>query len=156
MHSATFLAAFVTTATLTLANSVTFVSQDSTSRTIVFTPSHGHDEIPDLKVAGYAEETATFPDGWEGNWYAVPEGKEGLPGMLGEVAFGGYSGETYFDVSAIVNPDDNSGVKQMWPAVSKEPKSGCETFPCDTVYNQPDDVQTKSTKETDLICTLGG
>src|SRR5690606_1756886 len=107
-------------------------------------------------VAGYAEEKATFPDGWEGNWYAVCEGKEDSPGMLGEVAFGGYSGETYFDVSAIVNPDDNNGVKQLWPAESKEPKSGCETFPCDTVYINPDDVQTKSTKETDLICTLGG
>lgn len=156
MHSTTFLSAFLATATLTLANSVTFVSQDSTDRTIVFTPSHGHDEVSSIEVAGNGEEKATLPDDWEGNWYAVAKGKDDEPGMLGEVAFGGYGGDTYFDVSAIVNKDDNSGVKEIYPAESQDPKSGCKEFPCDNVYVESDDVQTKSTKETDLVCTLGG
>ena len=156
MHTASLLTTLLATATLTLANTVTFQSQDDTERTVIFTPSPGHDNIPDLQVAGNAEETAEFPQGWEGNWYSVSKGANEEPGMLGEVVFQAYGGHTYFDVSAIVNPNDHKGVKQMWPKESKSPKSGCEMFPCDTAYNAPNDVQTKSTSETDLVCTLGG
>lgn len=143
-------------ATPILANTVTFISQDSTARTIVFTPSEGSDELPDLSVEGHGEAVAEFPDGWVGNWISVSEGKNNVEGMLGEVTFQGWNGVTYFDVSAIVDAHDHVGVKQMWPKEAKKPISGCEVFPCDTAYYLPDDVQTQTTEETDLVCTLGG
>lgn len=143
-------------ATPILANTVTFKSQDSTARKIVFTPSAGNAELPDLDVAGNAEAVADFPKGWIGNWIAVCEGKDNTEGMLGEVTFQGWGGITYFDVSAIVDPNDHAGVKQMWPKEAEKPVSGCEVFPCDTAYYLPDDVQTQTTEEVDLVCTLGG
>lgn len=33
--------------------------------------------------------------------------------------------------------------------------SGCKVFPCNTAYYAPDDIQTASTTEVDLIVTLG-
>ncbi|SPN97670.1 related to dnase1 protein [Cephalotrichum gorgonifer] len=145
----------VSSATLALANSVTFISQDSTDRTIIFTANGGGEKLPDLEVAAGATETATFPDGWVGNWFSVSKGASSVPGMLGEVAFQGWNDLTYFDVSAIVNPLDHVGVKEMWPAESKTPTSGCKVFPCNNAYYLPDDIQTKTTTEVDLVCTLG-
>lgn len=156
MHSTSLLSALLATATLSLANTVTFRSQDSTPRTIVFTPSEGNEQKDDLKVAGNAEEQVDFPHGWVGNWHSVSEGEEKDSGMLGEVTFDGADGSTWYDVSAIDDPDDHVGVKQLWPDGSEDQASGCKTFPCDTVYVNPDDVQTMSTDVSDLVCTLGG
>lgn len=75
--------------------------------------------------------------------------------MLGEVRWDGFSGENYFDVSAIVNPNDHDGVKMLYPKSSKTPLSGCQTFPCSNAYNLPDDIQTLSTPETELECLIG-
>jgi len=138
------------------ANTVTFISQDSTHRTIVFTPNAGYPTLPDVNVEGHATVTAEFPQGWIGNWYSVSDGSSRIPGMLGEVAFQGWNGLTYFDVSAIVNANDHVGVKELWPKSSNSPTSGCKVFPCNNAYYLPDDVQTKTTPETDLVCTLGG
>lgn len=76
------------------------------------------------------------------------------------VAFQGWEGLTYYDVSAIVNPNDHSGVKEMFPASELEVEvkasfSGCPHFPCNKAYYLPDDIQTVTTKSTDLIVTLG-
>jgi hypothetical protein len=138
-----------------LANTVTFKSLDETSRKIVFTPNAGLAAIPSVEVAGGQDVKVDFPHGWLGNWYAVSEGAKDVPGMLGEVAFNGYSDATYFDVSAIVNPNDHNGVKEMYPANDPKPTSGCQVFPCNNAYYLWDDVQTKATAEKDLICTLG-
>ena len=62
---------------------------------------------------------------------------------------------TYFDVSAIVNPDDNNGVKMIFPLHSSTPVSGCQTFPCSNAYNKWDDIATLSTDGRDLVCLLG-
>lgn len=137
------------------AATVTFVTLDSAVRTIVFTPNAGNAEIASVKVSNKEETTVTFPDVYAGNFYAIKEGESYFQGMLGEVTFGGANGATYFDVSAIVNATDKDNVKQMWPAESKSPKSGCRVFPCNNAYYLADDVQTKVTDETDLITTLG-
>lgn len=76
--------------------------------------------------------------------------------MLGEVCFNSWGGISFFDVSAIVNPNDKNNVKQLWPASAATPVSGCTTFPCNDAYYLPDDIQTKGTNEDDLVCTLGG
>jgi hypothetical protein len=140
---------------LASANTVNMVSQDSTNRKIVFTAQEGSPPLPSMDLPGGSSKVATFPQGWIGNWYTVSEGKEDKPGMLGEVRWNGFGGDNFFDVSAIVNPDDHDGVKELYPKQSKTPLSGCQTFPCSNAYNKPDDLQTLSTKEDELECLIG-
>jgi len=153
------IAAVAATA-VSAANTVTFVSLDNTARKVVFTPSDGNAAVDSIEVAGGATQTVTFPTGWIGNWFSVSEGASNIDGMLGEVTFQGWNDITYFDVSAIVVPSDHDGVHQMWPAsqnsdATKTLMSGCDVFPCNTAYYLPDDLQTVTTTETDLYCTLG-
>ncbi|KAK0635204.1 hypothetical protein B0T17DRAFT_612111 [Bombardia bombarda] len=150
------LATLLASATLATAASVTFKSLDSITRTVRFTTNPSHQQIPDLVVRGNTEVYQEFPDGWQGNWYAVKQGGNiGIPGMLGEVSFSAWGAITYFDVSAIVDAGDIHNVHMMWPAKSGTPTSGCAKFHCNNAYYAPDDVQTKTTNEKDLVCTLG-
>lgn len=151
----TIFAAAAALATVAAAGTVHFVNQDSTQRTIIFTPNEGLQAIPELVISGLATADQSFPTGWIGNWYSVSEGATNAPGMLGEVRFDGYAGATYFDVSAIVNPDDNNGVKEIFPLNSNAPISGCQSFPCSNAYNKWDDVATLSTDSSTLVCLLG-
>ncbi|KAF4465562.1 DNase1 [Fusarium albosuccineum] len=155
MKFATALMAFVASASYVAAAKVTFWTLDDKVRTIYFTPNPGYAAIEPVTVSNKEKTTVEFPDEYIGNYYAVQKGKENVPGMLGEVNFGGWEGKTYFDVSAIVDPTDKDNVKQMWPASAQIPMSGCEEFPCDNAYWLPDDIQTKVTEETHLISTLG-
>ncbi|KAH8158469.1 hypothetical protein CIB48_g9771 [Xylaria polymorpha] len=147
-------------ATLASANSITFVNQDATQRTIVFTSSAGLPQINSVVIAGFDQTKVDFPEGWIGNAYSVSEGAPNVPGMLAEVTFQGWQGMTYFDVSAIVNPNDHDGIKEMYPSIEKDAKekslvSGCALFPCPKAYYHPNDIQTVTTAEEDFICTLG-
>ncbi|KAI2643181.1 hypothetical protein GGS21DRAFT_2367 [Xylaria nigripes] len=161
MHSSQFLAAFAVAATtLAGANSITFINQDATQRTIVFTPNAGLQQMESVVIPGNKETTVKFPDAWIGNAYAVSNGAPMVPGMLAEVTFQGWGGLTYYDVSAIVNPNDHNGIKEMYPMSEKTTKSktlvsGCSVFPCSSAYYHPDDIQTVASPETDFICTLG-
>lgn len=155
MRFATSVATLIASAALSSAASVSFWTLDNAQRTIYFTSNPGSSNIDTVTTAPGKNTTVTFPDTWQGNWYAVKEGTDNTPGMLGEVNFGSWKGLTYFDVSAIVNPNDKDNVKQLFPASSYEPMSGCENFPCNDAYYLPDDIQTKATMESDLICTLG-
>ncbi|OAA64432.1 DNAse1 protein [Niveomyces insectorum RCEF 264] len=138
------------------ANVITFQSLDSTDRTVYVTPSAGVEGPQPVDVPGGASVDVTFVEGFLGNAYAVKKGAANTPGMLAEVNFNGWNGLTYFDVSAIVDPNDKDNVKEMYPADgSKTPVSGCSNFPCNNAYYQPDDIQTKSTDQTHLIVTLG-
>lgn len=148
-----FLAAL--SATTSLAASVHFINQDSTTRTIYFTQNAGLESIPKLEIKGLQTANQTFPTGWIGNWYSVSQGAENVPGMLGEVSFNGWAGATYFDVSAIVNPNDNVGVKEIFPLHSNTPVSGCQTFPCANAYNKWNDVATLSSESDELVCLIG-
>lgn len=155
MHSFSSLALFLLGAGTAMANSVTFKSLDQTERTIIFTPNAGLASVPSVVVPGGQDVKVNIPHGWIGNWYSVSKGEKDVPGMLGEVAFNGWNDITFFDVSAIVNPNDHHGVKELYPATEPKPVSGCKKFPCNNAYYIWDDVQTKATQETDLICTLG-
>lgn len=148
--------AVVASAAAAQAALVTFQSQDNLGRTVYFTPSPGSPEIASVHVAGGASKTVQLPDTYEGNFYSVIDGQANQPGMLGEVKFGGWGQLNYFDVSAIVDPNDKNNVKQMYPADSGSPMSGCENFPCNNAYYLPDDIQTKSTEESHIITVLGG
>lgn len=142
-------------ATLTSAGSVHFVNQDNTQRTIIFTANLGLESVPELVIPGMATANQTFPTGWTGNWYSVSKGKPNVPGMLGEVRFDGFAGASYFDVSAIVNPNDDEGVKMIFPMHASHPVSGCQTFPCSNAYNKWDDIATLSADGNELVCLLG-
>ncbi|KAI0868257.1 hypothetical protein GGS24DRAFT_482927 [Hypoxylon argillaceum] len=161
MHFSHHLTAFAAAAaTLASANSITFVNQDATQRTIVFTPNAGLQQMDDVVIAGFDKTQVDFPEGWIGNAYSVSEGAPNVVGMLAEVTFQGWNGLTYFDVSAIVNPNDLEGVKQLYPSSEQDVQdkvqvSGCALFPCPKVYYHPDDVQTVTSTEVDFICTLG-
>lgn len=161
MHFVSQLAALAfTAATLVSANTVTFMNQDDTKRKVVITPSSGHEQMESIELEGHDQASVDFPHGWIGNAYSISEGKEDVPGMLAEITFQGWNDLTYFDVSAIVEPNDHEGVKEMYPASeaslsTKSSYSGCDVFPCNTAYYQPDDIQTVSTEETKLIVTLG-
>jgi hypothetical protein len=156
MHFATSVLAVVASAAAAQAAAVTFQSLDNRGRTVYFTPSPGSPEIPSVHVDGGASQTVQFPDTYEGNFYAVIDGRANTPGMLGEVKFGGWGALNYFDVSAIVDPNDKNNIKEMYPASAGSPISGCENFPCNNAYYLPDDIQTKSTTENHIITTLGG
>jgi len=142
-------------ASMVSAGAVHFVNQDGIERCIYFTPQSGMESIAPLTIAGHKSMAQQFPAGWTGNWYSVSKGKDNTPGMLGEVAFDGYAGSTYFDVSAIVNPNDNEGVKMIFPKNLNHPVSGCQKFPCANAYNKPNDVETQSAATDELVCLLG-
>lgn len=151
------IALFLASAAAVVAtNIVTFQSLDNITRTVIFTPNAGLPEVKPVTVPGGHNVSVEFPEGWIGNCYAVQKGGDkNKPGMLCEIMFQGWNGCTYFDVSAIVNPNDLDNVREMYPKGSPSPVSGCPSFPCDHAYYHPDDVQTQSTPETELICTLG-
>ncbi|EHL02111.1 hypothetical protein GLAREA_04671 [Glarea lozoyensis ATCC 20868] len=142
-------------AAVAAANSVTFQNQDSVTRTIVFTGSENMASPENFVLEGHGITKVEFPTGWIGNWYAVSEGADNVPGMLGEVTFDAFNGITFFDISAIVNPDDVNNVKMLYPANLELPTSGCQDFPCANAYNKWDDVQTQATADHDLVCLLG-
>ncbi|KOS18964.1 hypothetical protein ESCO_000637 [Escovopsis weberi] len=141
---------------LAAANTVSFWTLDNTPRTVYFTPNTpSMGSIDPVRCTNGAQTQVTFPPGWTGNFYAIPDGQANEPGMLGEVNFNGWNGLTYFDVSGIVKADDTNNVQQMWPVGQVKPMSGCNPFPCNNAYWHPDDLQTKVTSATDLMCTLG-
>jgi len=142
-------------ASMATANTVHFVNQDSTDRTIYFTPEVDHQPIDSLSVPGLSTANQIFPTNWIGNFYSVSAGAKNVPGMLGEVRWNGYAGSNFFDVSAIVNPNDAQGVKEIFPMTQAKPISGCQTFPCANAYNKPDDIATLSTTDTELVCLIG-
>lgn len=145
--------AMLASATLASAsNLVTFLSMDDTDRTIVWT---GSSTIEDTSVPGGQNVSVPVPEGYIGNLYSVSEGAANEPGMLAEFAFDSFAGLTYFDVSAIVNPEDKSGVYQMYPATTETPVSGCSAFACGNAYYLPDDLMTKATSSGHIVVTLG-
>lgn len=142
-------------------NTITFRNQDSIPKTVIFTANPGFAAVDTIEVDGDGEHMVTIPQGWQGNFFSIAEGAPVIPGMLGEVAFQGWNDLTYFDVSAIVDATDVNGVKEIFPVSELQSKtkitvSGCTSFPCNTAYYHPDDIQTVATKETNLITTLGG
>jgi hypothetical protein len=150
------IASVLSLAAMAAAGSITFQSTDSTTRTIYFTANAGLAALPPVQVLGGDTVEVSFPTNWIGNCYSVSDGAPNTPGMLAEVAFDSWGGQTFYDVSAIVNPNDLEGVHTLYPTDDpNEPISGCPVFPCDNAYYLPDDVQTKAAATDSLTCTLG-
>lgn len=150
-----YLATLLVSAAAVIANTVTFKSLDNQLRTVYFTPNAGHAEVDSVVVEGGDSVKVDFPEKWQGNFIAVHGDGPKVDGMLGEVSFEAWAGITFFDVSAIVVPDDMDNIHMMYPVGDEDPTSGCVSFPCNNAYYLWDDVQTKATMESDLVCTLG-
>ena len=136
-------------------NSAQFVNQDATVRHVVFTPSEGNAQIDDITVAGNTNVTQQFPQGWTGNAYSYNDGETNVPGILAEFAFNGYGTSSFYDISAIVNPQATDGIIMMYPTQAKTPVSGCVTVSCTNQYNQPDDIATMASPDSDFTVILG-
>jgi hypothetical protein len=136
-------------------NTAQFVNQDGTTRHIVFTPSEGSPKIDGITVQGNSNANQQFPQGWTGNAYTYNDGEPNVAGLLAEFRFSGFGKANFFDVSAIVNPKATDGVVMMYPTQSKNPVSGCLTTSCSNQYNQPDDLATLSSTESDFTVLLG-
>ncbi len=132
-----------------------------------FTANPGSQAPAPVAVPGGQVVVVPVHHGFQGNFYAVKAGAPNKPGMLGEVAFDAWENNNFYDVSAIVDPTDVDNVSQMWGAndsagpftapTNAQLYSGCADFHhlCKTVYINPDDVQTKSTTDPNIIATLG-
>ena len=150
-----FLTAAALASIVAADNTAQFVNQDGTTRHVVFTPSDGSSNIVEITVQGNSNASQQFPQGWTGNAYSYNDGQPNVPGLLAEFRFNGYGKSNFFDVSAIVNPQATDGVMMIYPSQSKSPVSGCMTTSCSNQYNQPDDVATLSSTESDFTVLLG-
>jgi len=135
-----------------------WVSQDGQGRVIYCTPSPGSAEIGPITLPAGQTITTYFPQAWIGNCYAVIDGEENKTGMLAEFCWDSYAGASFFDLSAIVNPNDLNNIIAMMPGVGDTPMSGCLTGvgpDCNNIYRAPDDVQTKTTTQNYLKVFIG-
>lgn len=157
MHSFSIVSLIAGFAAIAQAGNVaTFKSLDTVDRTVKFVPSAGKPSVASIEVAGGGSVDVDIPNGWQGNAYAYHKGgKDNGGGMLAEFCFNGWNDINYFDVSAIVDPNDVDNISMMWPADDSSNTSGCTSFPCNNVYVLPDDIQTKSTKDSHIIVTMG-
>jgi hypothetical protein len=151
-------------AAVAVANDIEFVSQDSIDRTIIFQHNPEYADIANVNLPGLTNVTVPFPDGWQGNFHVITEGAPDVTGMLGEVCMNCWGGINYFDISGIVARvektdavTDLNGIKQLFPKESGTPISGCESYDefCDASYYNWNDVQTRTTTESTLVCTVG-
>jgi hypothetical protein len=159
MHLAISTLVATALAALASAGTIEFRNLDPKTRNIIFTPQVGMPAIASITLSqSEPTKVVQMPHGWIGNCYAIVDGAPDVPGMLGEFAFDGWQNLNYYDVSAIVNPTDVDGIKQIWPK-DEQPHSGsgCTSYKttCDNAYNLPDDIQTKSSSTGDFICTVG-
>ncbi|KAF7929224.1 uncharacterized protein EAE98_005143 [Botrytis deweyae] len=145
-----------------MANSLEFFTQDTTERTVFFTPNTGSAEVPSLflpakPVDKYAI-VVQFPQGWSGSFKAILPGETpNVPKVTGEITFQGFQGKSYYAVSAVDNCCDNSGIRYLVPKAHGD-ASGCimAPFPCTESYSRPGDMQVKSTSDVSFLCVLGG
>lgn len=138
---------------------VDWISQDAINRVIHCTPSPGHVALPDISLPAGQTVTQSHPQGWKGMCWGVMEGgfNKGF-GMLAEFTWNGFEDKTYFDVSAIDDPNDLDNIKMMMPAQGSTPVSGCQNIAvgtCKNMYVEPEDTQTQVTPEKHLLVLVG-
>ncbi|KAJ8070152.1 hypothetical protein OCU04_000544 [Sclerotinia nivalis] len=153
------LASIFSLLTAVMGNTVLFWNPDPKNRTIYFSPNLGSAEIPNQHVASSMVSTTvvTFPQGWGGSFKSVfPQEDQSAPKIIVEIQFQGWQGLTYYDISAVNNCCDNSGVRYISPS-NGGPTSGCFTapFPCGDSYSKPGNIQVKSSAKVDFVCALG-
>ncbi|ESZ93535.1 SchS21 protein [Sclerotinia borealis F-4128] len=172
------LLSLATTTTAITGHTLSFQNLFPEPRLLIFTPTPSSYIIPPQLIAPSQILSLSTPH-WNGNFKAVNASTYNAenPGLenhiWGEVCFACWQDITFFDVSAIWNCCDNEGVHWMWgydydgdvdvegdgegirEGVREGEVSGCETFPCKTVYNKSGDMQTKTTTKNAIWVVLG-
>ncbi|APA12001.1 hypothetical protein SS1G_05569 [Sclerotinia sclerotiorum 1980 UF-70] len=140
-------------------NSITFVSYDNEARTLSFTNNPGSSYLSDIDFPGGTTIRVDFPAVWVGTVIAKKtDSVAPVHRVLAEMNFNaGY--ETFYDISAIDNHTDNSGIHFISPygviPLTRYHRPGCDVFPCDNAYLNPHDHHTRFTKATDFLCEVG-
>ena len=162
MQFKNILVASLATIGLASANSIIFVSRDDQPRYICYYSAPDHDTPAPTLVPGKATIHVPIPLGYEGAFQTASSPNDcgvrgkGKVGIRGEVKFNGMEDKTFYDVSAIDNLTDNTGIKFLYPSSGTGVRHGCNKFPCNNAYNHAQDIQTQVTLEKDLICEIGG
>ncbi|TGO51512.1 hypothetical protein BOTNAR_0353g00040 [Botryotinia narcissicola] len=143
----------------TVRNTIEFVACDNEDRIISFTSHVQCEDIEDIHHKGGENFTIEIPLNWGGTVMAKKHGAvHPIHRIQAEFQWQGFEGKTHYDASAITNQTDNSGIRFVYPAGQGdvyEARSGCTVYPCDNAYLQPDDVQTKVTRQTDMLIEIG-
>ncbi|APA14961.1 hypothetical protein SS1G_13705 [Sclerotinia sclerotiorum 1980 UF-70] len=163
---------FLSSLTTSQNHTLTFQNLFPTTRLLIFTPNPNSYSIPAQSIEPSQHLNLSIPN-WAVNFKAVDPKLYNLdhPGpeqyILGEVCFACWQDITFFDVKAIWNCCDNEGVHWMWgfdydgdyegsrEGFGESEVSGCKKFPCGEVYNESDDVQTKTTTKDAIWVVLG-
>ncbi|QSZ34682.1 hypothetical protein DSL72_007536 [Monilinia vaccinii-corymbosi] len=152
-----FCAALVTTGVYGH-NSVTFVVHDQVDRIVAFDSNPGFIDLPNVKLPGGVMSRYDFPDRWSGAVMAkLPGSIDPAHRIIAEINF--KPGRmTLFDISAMHNLTDNSGIRHMHPINSpggEYLRPGCDHFPCANCYLGPKTLRVRATYETDFIIEVG-
>ncbi|TGO38389.1 hypothetical protein BHYA_0076g00400 [Botrytis hyacinthi] len=143
----------------TVRNTIEFIAYDNEDRIISFTSHVQCEDIEDIHHKGGENFTIEIPLNWGGTVMAKKYGAvHPIHRIQAEFQWQGFEGKTHYDASAITNHTDNSGIRFIYPAGQGnvyEARSGCTVYPCDNAYLQPDDVQTKVTRQTDMVIEIG-
>ncbi|KAI9649262.1 hypothetical protein NHQ30_001832 [Ciborinia camelliae] len=137
-------------------NTITFNSDDYEYRTLSFTCNVGCKLMEDIPLPGKSSVTVQFPETWTGTIMAKMNGcNVPVHRILAEINF--EPGMSFYDISAVDNTTDNSGIRFMHPVglYDRYHRPGCDWFPCDNCYIDPPDKQTRTTTLTDFICEVG-
>jgi hypothetical protein len=121
---------------------------------------HGHEPIRTPVFMPRTSQYVKLPVSWIGSIHAVHAGGGEAacdrPTVIAEVTFQGYEGLTWYDVSAVDNCCDDTGVHFLLPEFCKEPVSGCWNFPCENDYfKSPGNGTPHFTGCLDLILLIG-
>jgi hypothetical protein len=122
--------------------------------------SKDSEDMPDVWVGPQQSVDIQYPSVWEGAFRSCREDQIcHHPAVRGEVCLNCYEGKNWFDVSAVDNATDQTGIH--WLRANDRPDhpegySGCEKFPCPTCYLNPNDEQTKRPTFADLTCEMWG
>ncbi|KAB8294791.1 hypothetical protein EYC80_006752 [Monilinia laxa] len=96
-------------------NTMTFISNDNEDRILSFRCNPNSLEIDDIDLPGGAVYTHQFPESWQGNIMAKkPDSTVPVHRVVAEICFQPDQ-FTYYDISAIDNHTDNSGIHHMHP-----------------------------------------
>ncbi|KAF7889481.1 uncharacterized protein EAF02_001896 [Botrytis sinoallii] len=140
-------------------NTIEFLSFDKEDRVITFTSHPQCEDLADIHHKGGENFTIEIPLNWGGTVIARKyDAVHPIHRVQAEFQWQGFEGKTHYDASAIDNRTDNSGIRFVYPAGQAdvyELRSGCTVYPCDNAYLLPDDVQTKVTRQTDMVIEIG-
>jgi len=144
---------------------ITFVNQDDAPRKIVHWAAEAglypSAEIPERWVGPYETIHIDYPAPWWNGAFRSCKADQVChhPAVRAEVCLNCNEGRNWFDVSAVDNHTDNTGIhfiRANDKPYDDDGWSGCVEFPCPTCYLYPNDERTKRPTYGDLTVEMKG